>query len=540
MFAALVTSLALYVTWAISWRFLRKLASDSLPGPAPSSRIFGNIPDFFSPKGWEYHRNLLERYGGVVKMRGFMGERLLAVHDPAAIYSILVKDQEDYGLSIPQLLRQELILGPGLLAVHGDQHRKQRKLMNPVFSAKHLRDLVPLFYEVAERLRAVLRKQLENGPQEIDALFWIHRTALEIIARSGMDYSFDTLEGNDQHPYSVAVKGLPGLATGPAGFLVPRLVLPYTAKIKLPRLKRFIVERLPLQRVKALIHASDTMHRTSVDIIETKKKAMESTHPEVVAEMANKKDIISLLMRANAQAAEEDRLSDEEVIGQVSTFVFAAMDTTTSGVTRILHLLATNQDVQDKLRKEILEAQEFGQVDYDKLSLSPLLDAVCRETLRLYPPIPIMPPRMASRDMVLPLSKPIVDLNGKQLTEVIVEKGTNIVISNLASNRNPEIWGDDVLEWKPERWLSPPRKSVVEARTPGLYSHLMTFGVGSRGCIGFKFSQLEMKVLLSVLLSSFKFSLTDKPIGWRMSGIVSPIVEGNEGKLQLPLQMSLV
>jgi cytochrome P450 len=68
------------------------------------------------------------------------------------------------------------------------------------------------------------------------------------------------------------------------------------------------------------------------------------------------------------------------------TLIFAAMDTTSNALSRILHLLATYPEVQDKLRHEIMDAlrnnggQDFS---YDELVSLPFLDAVCRETLRL-------------------------------------------------------------------------------------------------------------------------------------------------------------
>jgi cytochrome P450 len=74
--------------------------------------------------------------------------------------------------------------------------------------------------------------------------------------------------------------------------------------------------------------------------------------------------------------------------------------------------------------------------------------------------------------MVLPLSKPLLDSTGKEVTEIFVNNGTNIVISILAANRNPEVWGPDSYEWKPERWLHPLPKTVEEAHMPGVYSHL--------------------------------------------------------------------
>jgi len=66
------------------------------------------------------------------------------------------------------------------------------------------------------------------------------------------------------------------------------------------------------------------------------------------------------------------------------TFVIAGMQTTSSAMSRILHLLSTNPDVQTRLRDEIQEAQKDGQLTYDQLVSLPYLDAVCRETLRLW------------------------------------------------------------------------------------------------------------------------------------------------------------
>jgi cytochrome P450 len=79
------------------------------------------------------------------------------------------------------------------------------------------------------------------------------------------------------------------------------------------------------------------------------------------------------------------------------------------------------------------------------------------------------------QDVVLPLSSPVKGLDGKELHEIHVPKGTNITISILAANRNPDIWGPDAEEWKPDRWLAPLPESVINAHLPGIYSHLYAF-----------------------------------------------------------------
>ena len=68
---------------------------------------------------------------------------------------------------------------------------------------------------------------------------------------------------------------------------------------------------------------------------------------------------------------------------ELSTFIFAAMDTTSNALAMTFQLLADHPDVQTKLRNEVLEASKDGDLDHDTLVSLPYLDAVCRETLRV-------------------------------------------------------------------------------------------------------------------------------------------------------------
>lgn len=114
-------------------------------------------------------------------------------------------------------------------------------------------------------------------------------------------------------------------------------------------------------------------------------------------------DLVSV--KANMLASDEEKLSDAEVIAQItsisplstsqkipssymsySSLTFAATDTTSGALSRILHQLAIHKDVQAKLREEIKDEKRAngGQdLEYDQLVSLPYLDAVCRETLRL-------------------------------------------------------------------------------------------------------------------------------------------------------------
>ena len=73
-----------------------------------------------------------------------------------------------------------------------------------------------------------------------------------------------------------------------------------------------------------------------------------------------------------------------------SSFIFAGQDTTSHALCRLFDQLAKNPVAQDKLRREIISARQKKSgkdFDYDELMSLPYLDAVCRETLRLFPPV---------------------------------------------------------------------------------------------------------------------------------------------------------
>ena len=72
---------------------------------------------------------------------------------------------------------------------------------------------------------------------------------------------------------------------------------------------------------------------------------------------------------------------------------------------------------------------------------------------------------------MLQLGTPIIGVDGKKMSEVLVPSNTGIIISILSVNKDPGIWGPDVMEWKPERWLAPLPASVAEARIPGVYAN---------------------------------------------------------------------
>ncbi|PIL34527.1 cytochrome P450 [Ganoderma sinense ZZ0214-1] len=530
----------LYALWCTVGHYLKRSPLDNLPGPAPAFLISGQDGQLPPRQSENFWNNLARTYGPVSRFYGQFGRRMLVIHDPKALYTVLVEDQEFFTKNFAPSNEMMVLLGPGLASTGGTQHKKQRKLLNPVFSLSHLRDLSRIFYDVANKAQKAIGSRIsaDGAAGIMDVNGWMARTTLEILGQAGLGYSFDDFVEDETDEYGKSVKlFLVAFSSVP---LFSPIVAGLSHYMSDTHMRRFL-SIFPSKELRGLIQISGTIWRRSREIVEEKKDALHKGGDAMLQEVGEGKDIMSICLKANMAASDKEKLSEEELIAQMSTFIVAGMDTTSNALSRILHLLAQNPAVQNKLRAELVEARGVsdGEADipYDDLMKLPYLDAVCRETLRVFAPVALSA-RTAAKDSVVPLTSSVRGRDGKNVHEVIVPRGTIVIVHYQASNTNPAVWGEDADEWKPERWLAPLPGSVEEARIPGMYSNLMTFAAGSRSCIGFKFSELEMKVVLAVLLPKFSFELTDKQITWNSSAITFPTMGEESSKPEMLLKVA--
>jgi len=95
------------------------------------------------------------------------------------------------------------------------------------------------------------------------------------------------------------------------------------------------------------------------------------------------------------------------------------------------------------------------------------------------------------------------------------------------------VWGEDANEWNPERFLDPQREFREASSNIGVFGNLMTFSTGTRVCIGWRFSVLEMQTIILALLENFEFSLPPQnektKIYRKPSLLMLPLAEGETG-----------
>lgn len=434
-------ALAALLLWHLVLKRLRASPLHYIPGPPVPSIWKGNASSLFDPEnGFDYYKDVTREYGAVVRLRGASGEDQLLVADPRALHDIVIRNTDVWEISDDIAERSRMVFGPGLFSAQGQEHKKQRRIMNRVFTPEYLRNLVPLFYSISYHLRDVLNAQISQttGQKEaadLDMHKYMSLTSLEFIGQGGLGHLFRALDGpGDKYSWALKVY-FPTMTrlTHLRGWwpLITRVssILPKSWRGPLVRC-------VPSTLVQQLRDTAVALEESTSRIYEDRKKAADDP-------AGGKVDIMSLLIKLNAAADPNDKLTEDEIIAQLSILVLTAQDTTSGALARTLSLLAHHTDAQERLRQEIYGAkEEHGEeLAYDALLNLPWLDAICRETLRVHTTAPMFP-RVAKKDTVLPLLWPFTGTNGQEVTELPIRAGTPVHIAIHSANVDPRIWGD--------------------------------------------------------------------------------------------------
>ncbi|TCD60665.1 cytochrome P450-dit2 [Steccherinum ochraceum] len=449
------------------------------------------------------------------------GNKMIYVTDPVALNAVIAKNNQHYEEAYDFRIATRLLFGPSLLSSTGEAHRKERRLLLSIFSTSNLRDLTPVVASIGTVFRKAITSQIPNGSKDIDMHRWCTRVVLEMIGRAVLDYSFD--------PLNEEIEDDPALYDVPLHFF---LAILWAKLLGITKTPQFAADWYPSVKVKRAKKLWDTLWDRG-EVLVNERLASENS-----GEGKMRKDILSTLVRINLAANEKDRLTHDELVAQISTIIFGAVDTTTNTTSRMLHTLALNPEAQERLRLEILSACSIGEPSYEQISGLPFLDAVYRETIRAYPSVHVMN-RETQRPTILPVWRPIEDSKGRMVNEIILDKGVTVTIGIHGYNRSKAVWGEDAEEWRPERWLSPLPEAVRNVPSGGIMSNTLTFMGGHRSCIGFKYAEIQIKIILFNIFRTFKLSPANAEVVWNTSRVAFPSVK-NEDDASMPLRVELI
>ena len=332
-------------------------------------------------------------------------------------------------------------LGDGLVTLEGAQHRRHRRLVQPVM---HTRSIAAQADTMAALTEARVASWADGST--VDILAEMQDLTLRIVC--AVLFQVDSPEETER--FVAAVHAFAASLN-----VVLRRAFPIPGWLPTPG------NRLRDRTVAAV----DAL---AYDLIRRRRAAPGE-------------DLVSLLVQAT-DADGEPALTDREIRDELMTMFFAGHETSAAALTWALYLLAEHPDVAEAVRAEVA-ALGVDRVSMADLPRLPLLGQVVAETLRLYPPSWVFD------------RSPLTDIT---VAGYRIPRGANILLSPWVVHRDPRVW-DDPDTFRPERFAgeAPPRTAYLP------------FGDGPRMCVGNRFAEAEIRIVLATLLPRVELSLAE-------------------------------
>ena len=219
-------------------------------------------------------------------------------------------------------------------------------------------------------------------------------------------------------------------------------------------------------------------------------------------------DLLDKFLQARDKHPET--ITDKEVLGLGLSMVFAGSESTAISLSSLFYHLLKTPDAYSRLRAELDELLPQQEKDslpqFQTIQKFPFLDACVKEAFRIHPAARF------SADRVLPPG-------GATIAGHVIPGGTVVGVSAWAMHSREDIFGQDVENYNPRRWL--PSEGEAEekarARISQMNRHLFQFGSGKFNCIGQHISRLEMYKLAAALLLKFDFELAEPEQEWTLA-----------------------
>lgn len=206
-------------------------------------------------------------------------------------------------------------------------------------------------------------------------------------------------------------------------------------------------------------------------------------------------DFLSRFLRAHEK--DPSFIDNNRVLALTVANIFAGSDTTAISLRAVLYFLLKSPIILQKLLDELFEQKRLGNfkrtdglVDWDEVRELPYLNAVVKEALRCHPAAGLMLER-------------VTPPHGVTVCGQSIPGGTIIGCNAWVIHRDEKTFGDRPAEFRPDRWLMERTKEQLRH----MESSILTFGAGSRTCIGRNISLLEIYKFVPALLMAFEVGL---------------------------------
>jgi cytochrome P450 len=409
----------------------------------PGLPVLGNLLDLRRDRFGLARRIAIEQ-GDLAALRvGFRD--ILMVSSPSIAHEVLVEKAESFIKSAGLSIFARPVLGEGLLTSERDVHRRQRRMIAPVFAHKRIASYGDVMVAKAEAAAARL------DPRETaDLSEEMMRLTLDIVGKTLFDADLATDASLIGEALTEAMRQMMNSLVR----LIPTPpVVPTPGNLRM---------RAAVRRLDEVVYSLIRERRASGE---------------------DRGDMLGMLL-ATRDADDGSGLTDLEVRDQAMTIMLAGHETTANALAWTFYLLARHPDVRARLEEEIDTAIGKRSATVADLPNMPLALQVLKESMRLYPPAYVVGRRAAH-----PLT-----VGGAP-----VRKGQLVLLNIVGIHRRPSEFPD------PERFL--PERFTPEREKALPPQAFMPFGAGPRICIGNHFALMEGHLLLATLTQRYRFDL---------------------------------
>jgi cytochrome P450/NADPH-cytochrome P450 reductase len=393
--------------------------------------------------------------------------RLVVVSDPELLDEV-AGDEERFGKQVEEINFFDQLAnsrGGGISVIgDGEHYERIRRVMLPWYSPAHQRTQLERMKDQARKLVAAWAARPDDEP--LDARGWMERYTLEVSGRGACAYDFGLLDGEGvpPHPFAAAVPASTKESIGRVADPRPDFTV--------------FAGRTRRARRKAYRRHNAELFRTADALV----RARMHTCP-----LGAQTDLLSRLV-GTPDPETGEFLDAETIRDQILMHLSNGFNGPSITAAWLAYVLATNPDVEQKLIAEI-DGITGGDPDYDlrydDLMTMTYTTQVIKETMRIYPPMPVTIRR---------------SLRDGTLGRYRIRKGDIILVGALAAQRDPRYWGAEPDRFDPEQFAM----DKVAGRPRHAF---IPFSIGKRQCMAQEVTFMMLRVVLFEVYRRYRLRL---------------------------------
>ncbi|KAH8169119.1 cytochrome p450 domain-containing protein [Sarocladium implicatum] len=489
-----------FISWLLYWTWLypayftpfRHLAT-----PKKRTLLRGNRDEFLPANAWHALNKIARTTpnDGMIRYYGALCLEKVLLTSPEAMRDALNTHASDIEPGSVIKLATKRFTGGRYTDFNSAEIKIHKKYIGPAFTVPHAKELAPTIFSTAVRLvHAIERKRQAQGPGvPIPLHDFAARASLDSIGIAGMGYDFNAIDDPEGEDFALFKK-----------ITIPQSALFNWLEWMSHSINFKWLISLPIPKNLEVLRGAQAFRRLTTRVIDSKKAKLVSgkcTEDE-------KRDIVSVALASG-------NLEPVVMVDYMTMYIQAGQESNTAMFCWVLWELGRRPEMQQRLRKEIRDMLSPSLEDAGGGNISdlPYLNAVCNETLRVHPMMPVLT-KEAVRDTTY---------CGER-----IPRGTCISYSAYVTNRDPKLWGPRADEFDPERWMQPGTSRSGGATTN--YA-MLTFGHGPRSCIGQNIARVTLPCFVASVVGRYHVELTPESAEGKVQLGLKNVLEGLNARL---------